>query len=314
MTTRLPRKSSRRRTIIDPGGIARGDGAVLGEGGTEFRQYFDGGSGARILILVDDLIAFARLDRHPDDLVGETSRLLRGNSTLLRAGRELVLVVACDLIFLGDVLGGIAHVIAVEGIPQPVLDHGVDHLDVAHLGAVAEVEAMGTETHALLAAGNDDRRIAGRDLLRTERHRTQARAAHLIDDIGGGRDRQAGGQGRLSRRVHALPRGEDLAHHHFRDLTRFDMAPLKRCGDGNGTELVGRERRQCAVERTDGRARRPHDDDFAGVAHDLPWAVGRIDFKWSAGGGLETLGARPNAPTGPESAPRTECVAWRRQK
>ena len=28
----------------------------------------------------------------------------------------------------GDVLGGVAHVVAVEGVPQAVLDHGVDHV------------------------------------------------------------------------------------------------------------------------------------------------------------------------------------------
>ena len=53
--------------------------------------------------------------------------------------RELVLLLARDLPLLGDVLGGGAHVIAVEGVPQAVLDHGVDQLERAHLRAVAQM-------------------------------------------------------------------------------------------------------------------------------------------------------------------------------
>ena len=55
------------------------------------------------------------------------------------ATRELVLLLAGDLELPGDVLGGVAHVVAVEGVPQPVLDHRVDHLEVAHLDAGAQM-------------------------------------------------------------------------------------------------------------------------------------------------------------------------------
>ena len=68
-----------------------------------------------------------------NDLVLELAGLLRGLGLVLRGDRELVLLAARDLLLLGDVLGGGAHVVAVEGIPQPVLDHGVDHLERAHL-------------------------------------------------------------------------------------------------------------------------------------------------------------------------------------
>ena len=55
------------------------------------------------------------------------------------ASREAVLVLAADLPFGGDVLGGVAHVIAVEGVDQAVLQHGVDEFQVAHLHAVAQM-------------------------------------------------------------------------------------------------------------------------------------------------------------------------------
>ena len=88
---------------------------------------------------------------------------------------------AGDLPFLGDVLGGGAHVVAVEGVPQPVVDHGVDQLGVAHLGAVAQMHAVRRLAHALLAAGDDDVGVASPDRLKAERHRAQAGAAELVD-------------------------------------------------------------------------------------------------------------------------------------
>ena len=68
-----------------------------------------------------------------------------GDSAIVVAGGQESMSQAPHCIHLrngvkmGDVLGGVAHVVAVEGIPQPVLDHRVDHLRVAHLGAVTQM-------------------------------------------------------------------------------------------------------------------------------------------------------------------------------
>src|SRR6059058_3654080 len=70
-----------------------------------------------------------RPKRH--DLVVETAGFLRRFGLGLRAGGELVLLLAGDLPALRDVLGGVAHVIAVEDVPEAVLDHRIDHLRVA---------------------------------------------------------------------------------------------------------------------------------------------------------------------------------------
>ena len=77
--------------------------------------------------------------------------------------RELVLLRAGDLVLPGDVLGGVAHVIAVEGIPQAVLDHGVDQFDVAHLDAAAQILRVRRHAHGFLAAGDHDLGIAVED-------------------------------------------------------------------------------------------------------------------------------------------------------
>ena len=113
---------------------------------------------------------------------------------------------AGDLPLPRDVLGGVAHVIAVEGVPQAVLDHGVDHLEVAHLHAAAQMRAVRRHAHRFLAAGDDDLGIAVEDRLIAERDRAQARAAELVDAPGRALDRDAGIDRGLARRVLALAR------------------------------------------------------------------------------------------------------------
>src|SRR3546814_10196405 len=92
---------------------------------------------------------------------------------------------------LRDVLGRVAHMIAVEGVPEPVLDHGVDHLEIAHLRALAQLGAVRRQAHALLAAGDDDVAVAQPDRLGAQRDGAQARAAHLVHHIGGPLDRRS---------------------------------------------------------------------------------------------------------------------------
>ena len=114
------------------------------------------------------------LDGDRDDLVLELAGLLRGLGLVLRGDGEFVLLVAGDLVLPGDVLGGVAHVVAVEGVPQAVLDHGVDELDRAHLGAAAQILRVRGHAHGFLAAGDDDFGIAVEQRLVAQRHRAQA--------------------------------------------------------------------------------------------------------------------------------------------
>ena len=65
---------------------------------------------------------------------------------------------------------------------------------------------MGRLAHAFLAAGDDDVGITEGDGLGAQGHRTQARAAQLVDAVGGALDRNAGGDGGLAGRVLARPR------------------------------------------------------------------------------------------------------------
>ena len=109
-----------------------------------------------------------------------------------------------------------------ERVPQPVLQHGVDELDAAHLGAGAQIARRAARAHALHAAGDDDGAFAGADLLRAERDRAQAGAADLVDAEGGLGIGHAGGAGGLAGRVLALAGGEHLAEDHLVHVAGVD--------------------------------------------------------------------------------------------
>ena len=225
--------------VIDAGRAAGGDRAVLLEGRLELGHRIERRAMARIFVIGDDDVALAGLDGDRDDLVLELAGLLRGLGLVLRGDRELVLLRAGDLILLGDVLGGVAHVVAVEGVPQAVLDHGVDEFERAHLDAAAQILGVRGHAHGFLAAGDDDFGIAVEQRLIAERDRAQARAAELVDAPGRALHRDAGGDRGLAGRVLALRRGQDLAHDDFGDAARLDAAALQRCLDGDGAEIVG---------------------------------------------------------------------------
>ena len=96
---------------------------------------------------------------------------------VLRGNGEFVLGFAGDLPLAGDVFGRRAHMIAVERVPQAVLDHGIDHLEIAHLYPVAQVLAVRGKRHRFLTARRHYARIAAGDLLEPESNCAEARAA-----------------------------------------------------------------------------------------------------------------------------------------
>src|SRR5215470_9172451 len=248
--------------VIDAGGGARGDRAFLLEGGLQLGHRIERGAMTRIFVGVDDDVALAGLDGDRDDLVLELAGLLRGLGLLLRLDRELVLLGAGDLPLPRDVLGGVAHVVAVEGIPQAVLDHGVDQLEAAHLDAAAQILRVRGHAHGFLAAGHHDVRIAVKQRLITQRHGAQTGTAKLVDAPGRALHRNAGRDRGLAGRVLALRRGQDLTHDDFGDPCGLDSAALERGLDGDGTEVVGRGGRECAVEAANRGAGGADDDDI----------------------------------------------------
>ena len=252
--------------VVDAGGATRRHRAFLVERRTQLRQRVHGHARLRIFVGVDHRVALAGLDGDRRDLVLELAGLHRRLGLVLRLHRELVLHLAGDLPLLGDVLSGGAHVIAVEGIPQAVLDHGVDHLEVAHLHAVAKMRAVRRLAHRFLAAGDDDVAVAVGDRLIAERDRAQAGAAQHVDLPGRRLHRNAGADRGLPAGILAFARRQDLAHDHFGDVLALDPGAIQRRLDRDLSELVRWQRRQRPVERADGGTGGTDNDDV--VFHD----------------------------------------------
>src|SRR3546814_18016804 len=102
---------------------------------------------------------------------------------------------------------------------------------------------------ALLAAGYDACVGTGGDRLGDERHRLHDRAAYMVDLVAWPPLADAGANGRLTRRVLALPGRQHLSHHDLGHLCGFDAGAAQRLADGDGAELVGAELREGTVER-----------------------------------------------------------------
>ncbi len=216
-----------------------------------------------MLVGVDHGLAFTRFDRDGADFVLEATGFHGGGGFLLRRQGEGVLFLAGQLPALGHVLGGDAHVIAVEGIGQAVLDHAVDHFGRAHLGPVAQVHDMRGLAHAFLAAGDDDVAVTQHDRLIAQGHGAQTGAAQLVDAIGRAFDRDAGVDGGLTGRVLTGAGLQDLAHDHFVDVLGGNPGALHGGADRDFTQVMSGNGAQASVERTDRGPRGAGDNDFS---------------------------------------------------
>ncbi len=249
-------------TVVEARGVGGGDRTVLLEGRTQPGEAGDEHALTDELVLVDDRVALAALDRDRRDLAVEPAFAPRRLGLVLAGGSEFVLRVAADLILLGQIFGGDAHVIAVEDVRQAVLDHDVDQLDRTHLLAGAQRLGVRGERHILLAAGDDQLGVARQDRLGGHHHRAQARSAHLLHAPGRDLLGHAGSHRGLAGRVLALRGGEHLAQDHFVHLLGLHAGLLERGDDRDAAELMGGRCRIGTEKAADGGALGGGDDDL----------------------------------------------------
>ena len=121
---------------------------------------------------------------------------------------------------------------------------------------------MRSHAHGFLPAGDHDFGVTVKQRLIAQRHRTQTAAAQLVDAPCRAFDRNAGRNRSLSGGVLALRGSEDLAHDDFRNTARLDAGALQRGLDGDGAQIVGRQRRESTVEASDRGAGGADDDDI----------------------------------------------------
>ena len=162
--------------IVDAGRIARGHRAVLPEHRPQLRQILGSRIGAHVLVGVEHRLAPPRLQLDRQDLLREAALRDRARRAAVRFDRQRILVAPRDLVALGQVLGGLAHVDVVERIVQRG-QHHVDHRRIAHARAPAHaLRQIRRAAHALRAAAHGDIGIAEHDGLRRRHDRLQARS------------------------------------------------------------------------------------------------------------------------------------------
>ncbi len=117
------REDQCRRSVIDPGRIARRDAATFAKRGGQSGKRFGARLGARVFIAVNNhRIALALRDFNGCDFARQPAARQCRRRLLLRAQGEGVLILAADAEVFGDVFGGFRH--RADAILR--LDHRVD--------------------------------------------------------------------------------------------------------------------------------------------------------------------------------------------
>ena len=144
--------------------------------------------------------------------------------------------------------------VVVERIPQPVTDHRVDILHVAHLVPGAQCCGMGTECHVFLTTSSDDVSVTQLNMLGTQRDSPQTGPAHLIDPPGGGFLWQACIDMCLTGRVLPLGSGQHLTQNCFANLRFVDARARDHLFQNGGTQIMGGCIGKCATKAAHGGA------------------------------------------------------------
>ena len=101
-----------------------------------------------------------------------------------------------------------------------------------------------------------------------EHGRLHTGAADLVDGGGAGRIRQPGAARSLARRSLPLSGGQYAAHEHLVDAVGCQICPLHGGADHVGSEVVGAERGEFALEPAQRSPCGGEDDDRIGSRHD----------------------------------------------
>ncbi len=117
----------------------------------------------RIFVVGNDRITLAALDGDGCNFGLEPTCSPGGLRQILLANGKSVLICARHLISLGQILSRDAHLVAVEGVGQPILHYRVNKAKVAHFLTAADLLGMDGHRHGLLAARDNNSCIACRD-------------------------------------------------------------------------------------------------------------------------------------------------------
>src|SRR5581483_6424713 len=189
---RVAHDDDSRRTVVQRAAVARSDLTVRPECGLQRRELLDRRTGARAVVLAHDR-AVGRGDRR--DLAVEEAVFLRRDRALLRQRRELVHLLARDLLELAHVLGGLAHRDVHVGQTRGRRPVGLAAFR-ARLRARARVReplvlragvrrAVDEPAHGLDTTGDEHVALTGLDGVRGHADRLQRRRAVAVDGRAG---------------------------------------------------------------------------------------------------------------------------------
>ena len=249
--------------VVDAGRVCSGDGAVLFEGGLQLGKAL--GSHALTREFIDLELDDFLFDLHGngDDFLIELAGLLGGFALLLAPRGELILHLAGDAVFLGNVLSGDAHVIIVERIPKAVLDHDVNKLAIVHSVAKARLgHRIGRSAHVLHAANDHHVRFACLNHRSSHVDDLQAGTAYVVDGECGNLHRNAGFHGRLAGRTLAEAGLQDVAHQHFIHILGLNARAADGFLDHDCAKLNSGRIRQRTAKFAQCRAARASQYDF----------------------------------------------------
>ena len=252
-----------RRAVVHAGSVARRHHAVLLEGGAQLAEHVHGGAGAGELITSEIEGFFLLLHVYGHDLFIEHARFQRGCGPLLGKHGMGVQFFTGKMVAGRHVLGGDAHVIVVESVPEAVPDHLVHKLGIAHAAPPAcGGQDIGSLRHVLHAACHHTAGLSGADGQRGFRHGLEAGTADLVHrprrDLHG----DTGLDGGLTRGVLAQPRLKDVAHDDFFHHAGIHATPGKGRADDHGPQLDGRDRGERTAETAQRGTGCAYDDHF----------------------------------------------------
>ena len=261
----LARDHERGGAVVDPARVPGRDRTVRAERRLQCRELL----GARVRTRM--LVANGVADRH--ELVVEAPRLGGLGPALLRAERELVLLLAADAVALGHVLAGLAHRLERKHrlhlrIREPPAERRVpDGLVPARPGRVRLGHDERRTAHRLDATGHEQvavprrDRMAGGDDCR-QPGRAEPVHGHARDRVGQAREQDAHAR-HVPVVLAGLVRGAEVD---VLDLARAHARARHGLLDHDRREIVGPLACEHAPVAPDGRAHRGENDRAAHAA------------------------------------------------
>ncbi len=246
------RDDDRAAAVVDARRVAGRVRAVPGGQPLELGERLERAAAARRLVDLDDRVALATLDGHRDDLLGQPAGVRRLDRELVRAQRPAVQIGPRELELVADLGRLVVHLAPAEGVGEPVVDHRIQRLGVAHAKAEARArQQVRGAGHRLHAAADADVEVPRADLRVEDPDRAHARGADLVDRLRADLLRDARLDLRLARGNLALPGLQHLTHDHVLDVFGGDVGALQGGLDGDTAELGRVKRCQTAAHLPD---------------------------------------------------------------